>query len=291
MYTVKVPHKRVTSIQFSNIFLCLLFSKNNQLRISLMPKTHFQVTHSGPLHEEPGPHYVSSQSSEDSYSKEARDQCRELGTDHSFKNIFIYLTVLDLSCSMWDLCCSAYLLCSTWDLCSPTRHQNHLSFTAKLILNHWTIREDQGNDHSLRLTLGVLRGTKQREQSLRSERALSEKASWRKLKLKEQDRRTIVHAKVKKRKVEFLQALAIVDKAAAVRTAVLSHQLTGQLITKEMWWVTDHLLCSDTCEFKFQSCHLLDICLGKLLNFSNPSFFVYKMKIITVSTSSGYCEG
>lgn len=67
MYTVNVPHKRVTSIQFSNIFLCLLFSKNNQLRIILMPKTHIQVTHSGPLHKEPGLHYVSPQSSEDSY--------------------------------------------------------------------------------------------------------------------------------------------------------------------------------------------------------------------------------
>lgn len=86
----------------------------------------------------------------------------------------------------------------------------------------------------MRLTHGVLRGTKQREQSLRSERVVLEKASWRKSKLKEQDR-TVVHAKVKKRRAGFLQALAIVDKAAAVRTAVLSQQLIGQLITKEMW--------------------------------------------------------
>ena len=86
----------------------------------------------------------------------------------------------------------------------------------------------------MRLTHGVLRGTKQREQSLRSKRAVSEKASWRKSKLKEQDRRTVVHTKFKKRRVGFFQALAIVDKAAAVRTAILSYQLIGQLI-KEMW--------------------------------------------------------
>ena len=90
MYNVNVPHKRVISIQFSKIFPCLLFSKNNQLRIILMLKTHFQVTHSGLLHKEPGPNYVSSQSSENSYSKEATDQCRELGTDHSFKKYYLF---------------------------------------------------------------------------------------------------------------------------------------------------------------------------------------------------------
>ena len=33
-------HRRVTSIQFSELFLCLLFFKNYQPKIILMPKTH-----------------------------------------------------------------------------------------------------------------------------------------------------------------------------------------------------------------------------------------------------------
>ena len=84
----------------------------------------------------------------------------------------------------------------------------------------------------MRLTHGVLRGTKQREQSLRSETTVVREGFTEEV---ETYGRTVGFAKVKRRRVGFLQALEIFDKAGAVRSAVLSHQLIGQLVTKEVW--------------------------------------------------------
>lgn len=177
------------------------------------------------------------------------------------------MTVLDLSCSMWDLCCSAYLLHSMRSL-FPNQASNPPLCTAKLILNHWT----QGRPRKWQLFEAYMEcwgETKQREQSLRSERAVLEKASWRKSRIERTGQNSSTY-KGQEEGAGFLQALAIVDKAAAVRTAVLSQQLIGQWSPKKCGDDWDHLLCSDTCEFKFQPCHLLDICLWKLLNFSKP---------------------
>ena len=40
LINVNVSYKRVTSSRFSELFLCLLFLKNNQLKIILTPKRH-----------------------------------------------------------------------------------------------------------------------------------------------------------------------------------------------------------------------------------------------------------
>lgn len=83
----------------------------------------------------------------------------------------------------------------------------------------------------MRLTRGVLRGTKQREQPLRSETTVVRAGFTEEV----ETGRTVGFAKVKRRRVRFLQALAVFDKAGAVRSAVLSHQLMGRLVTKEVW--------------------------------------------------------
>lgn len=74
----------------------------------------------------------------------------------------------------------------------------------KLILNHWT-QEDQGNDRSFEAYTWSAEGDQAEGAIPEEERAVLEKASWRESKLKEQDR-TVVHAKVKKRRAGFLQA-------------------------------------------------------------------------------------
>ena len=49
LINVNVSYKRVTSTWFSELLLCLLFLKNNQLKVILMPETHFGVTDSAPI--------------------------------------------------------------------------------------------------------------------------------------------------------------------------------------------------------------------------------------------------
>lgn len=46
---VSVPYKRITSTRFSELLLCWLSLKTNQLKIILMPKRHFKVSYSAPL--------------------------------------------------------------------------------------------------------------------------------------------------------------------------------------------------------------------------------------------------
>ena len=46
---VSVSYKRVPPTRLSELLLCLLFLKNNQLKIILMPKRHFGVAHSAPF--------------------------------------------------------------------------------------------------------------------------------------------------------------------------------------------------------------------------------------------------
>ena len=51
-----VLHMDITSTQCSAIFLCLLFLKNNQVKIIRMLMFYFQLAFSVPIHYEPGVH-------------------------------------------------------------------------------------------------------------------------------------------------------------------------------------------------------------------------------------------
>ena len=50
LISINISYKKKASIQFSELLLCLLFHKNNQLKAILMPETHFGVTDSAPIY-------------------------------------------------------------------------------------------------------------------------------------------------------------------------------------------------------------------------------------------------
>ena len=47
---VNISYKRVASTRFSELYLCLLFLKNNQPKIIPMPKKRISGANSAPLH-------------------------------------------------------------------------------------------------------------------------------------------------------------------------------------------------------------------------------------------------